>query len=313
MKNTRMLTEGALMLAIFVVMLLLSIFVPMAMLITQFFLILPFLLYSSKYPVKHAALLAIGAVLISFMAGSVFGLALGLIYSTTGLMMGYCIRTGKSKMMAFMSSGMVFLVNIVLIYAAAAMFFSMNFIDELATMFKESAEQYTQLMKSVGQTPDPKATEQINEFVGLLGTLAPSLLVGTSFISVILLMVINLPIVGRFGVKVPKFEPFRDFKLPKSILWYYLAALVLTIFLKPEEGTYWFMVLVNGANILQLLLVIQGLALLYFFSHMKKWPKAVPIIATVLIFILPMFLSIVRLLGIIDMGFDLRERLKHKS
>ena len=235
MKNTRMLREGALMLAIFTVLLLLSLFIPMAMLVTQFFLILPFLLYSAKYPVKNAVILVIGSVLISLMLGIVLA-PFAILFGTTGTVMGYCIRTGKSKIITYMASSMAFLVNIVLIFAAASTFFKLNFIDELVETARTSIDQYSNILIKLGQSPDPKLTEQMNEMISLMGTIAPTLLVGSAFITVILLMVVNFPIMKRLGYDVPRFQPFRSLKFPKSILWYYLIALVLSLSCKSRSG-----------------------------------------------------------------------------
>ncbi|MFD1706062.1 YybS family protein [Siminovitchia sediminis] len=312
MKNTRMLTEGALMLAVFTVLLLLTVYVPMAMLATQFFLILPFLLYSSKYPIKNSIVLIVGAIFMSMIIGTILSVPIAILYGTTGTMMGYCIRSGKSKVVAYIASSLVFLANVVLFYIVAAQLFSMNFLDELAKIFSASAEQYSGIMRSLGQTPDPNMEQQLQDMIGMMKTLAPSLLLGGAFVSVILFMVINFPIIKRFGVEVPAFPPFRTITFPKSILWYYLITLIVSLFIQMEEGTFLYMAIVNAAYILQILLFIQGLAFIYYYSHKKSWSKAIPITATVMTLLLPLFFSLVRLLGIIDIGFDLRKRLANK-
>lgn len=307
-----MLTEGALMLAIFTVLLLFSAYVPMAMLATQFFLILPFLFYSSKYPLKNSLVLLIGAMFMSMLAGTVLAIPFTILYGTTGIMMGYCIRTGKTKMVTYMASNLVFLGNVVLFYVLAAQLFGMNFFDKMIQIFLRSSDQYADMMRALGQTPDPNLQKQVQDMIGLMKTLAPSLLVSSAFLYVILFIVINFPIIKRFGIDVPKFPPFRTVKFPKSILWYYLITLMVSLFIKPAEGTFLHMTVVNAAYILQILMMIQGLAFIYYYSHVKKWSKAIPVTATVMTFLLPTFFSIIRLLGIIDLGFDLRQRLAKK-
>ncbi len=300
------------MLAIFTVLLLFSAYVPMAMLATQFFLILPFLFYSSKYPLKNSLVLLIGAMFMSMLAGTVLAIPFTILYGTTGIMMGYCIRTGKTKMVTYMASNLVFLGNVVLFYVLAAQLFGMNFFDKMIQIFLRSSDQYADMMRALGQTPDPNLQKQVQDMIGLMKTLAPSLLVSSAFLYVILFIVINFPIIKRFGIDVPKFPPFRTVKFPKSILWYYLITLMVSLFIKPAEGTFLHMTVVNAAYILQILMMIQGLAFIYYYSHVKKWSKAIPVTATVMTFLLPTFFSIIRLLGIIDLGFDLRQRLAKK-
>nr|WP_249316560.1 YybS family protein [Bacillus sp. FJAT-50079] len=308
-----MLTEGAMMLAIFTVLLWISIYVPVIMIIVQLILILPFLLYSSKYPLKSAILLLIGSIMISFLVGPwIATVPFTVLFGTTGMMAGYGVRTGKSKIIIYISSSIVFLFNLVLGFAIASKFFQIHFLDELTQMLRSSTSQYIEALEKLGQAPPANLQEQMNEMISMIGSMAPSLLIGTAFFTVWLILVINLPIVKRLGVDVPKFEPFRKLRFPKSVLWYYLIALILTLVMNPEEGTYLYMVLINGAFILQTLLVIQGLSFIFFFAYEKKWPMIVPIIAVVLTFIMPIFLSIVRMLGIIEIGFDLRQRMGNK-
>lgn len=311
MKDTRMLTEGALMLAVFAVLMFLSVYVPVIAFITSLFLILPFLLYSAKYPLKHAFLLLIGAIAVSAIINIMF-VPIAILYGTTGLVMGYCIRSGKSKLISYMASSMVFLGNIVLFYATAVILLEINLMDELIKSFRSSGENYAELMESLGQVPNEQVTQQIEEMIKLMKALAPSLLIGVSFLTVILLMVVNFPILKRVGVNVPQFSPFRTLKFPRSILWYYLITIIISLVADLEEGTYLYMVVMNATYILQMILFIQGLAFIFYYSYLKNWPKAIPIMATVMTFLWPIFFSIVKLLGIIDLGFDLRERLAKK-
>lgn len=312
MKNTQMLIEGALMLAIYIVMLLLMVFVPLTSIPLQLFCILPFLLYSSKYSVKYSILLIIGAVLISFIVGSVFASALAFLFGTLGLMMGYCIRKKESKQIIYISSSIVLLANIILIFVVAAVFFKLNFIDEFVTMYQTTIDQYMDTLSKFGQTPPKELQEQLTTMLNLIGLMTPSLLIGTSFITVIIIMLVNFPILKRLKVDVPSFQPFRLLQFSKSVLWLYLIVLILSLIVNTEENTYMHMALLNAGFILQTLLVIQGLAFIFYFCHIKKWTKAIPILAVVLTFFIPIVLSIVRVLGIIDLGFNLRQLLNKK-
>jgi uncharacterized protein YybS (DUF2232 family) len=60
-------------------------------------------------------------------------------------------------------------------------------------------------------------------------------------------------------------------------------------------------------------MLLQGLSFVAYFTHIKKFPKAFLIIAVILTFLLPFVLYIVRILGIIDLGFNLRKRLEEKK
>jgi len=313
MKNTYKLTEGAILLAIFAVMLLITLYVPVLSLVINFFLALPFLFFGAKHDLKSTAVFTLAGVLLSMILGSFLAIPLALAYGTTGAVMGYMIRKGKSRLAVFMAGSIVFLVNIVAQYAVSIVLFNINFIDELMDTFRLSVKQSIKMLEQFGQSPDEKMIKQFESMIDLMETLVPSMFVMASFLLVFVIQLASFPFLKRFGIDVPKWRPFRDLALPKSILWYYLLTMLAAMLMRPEEGTYWFWVIANLSFILQMLMVLQGLSFIFYITHAKGYPKALPIVITVLLFLLPFILYIVRILGIIDLGFDLRKRLVEKK
>jgi uncharacterized protein YybS (DUF2232 family) len=309
-KNTRRITEGAVLLAIFAVLLLITLYVPLLGVISNFFLVLPFIYFSWKNDWKSITVFLAAAMAITLILGNFLAIPLALTFGTTGIALGYLAQKNKSRAMILMVSSFVLLVNVLIQYGISIVLFDFNFVKEFSTMFKKSSETSFKILESVGQTNDvEKMKEQLDNFILMIETLLPSMLVLSAFILVFLIQAINFPVLKRFGLNLPRWNAFRELSLPKSILWYYLITAVLSLVLQPEQGSYMHTALLNLAYILQILLVVQGLAFIYFISHLKGWPKAIPVVLTILLFIVPLILYIIRILGIIDLGFDLRKRL----
>lgn len=312
MKNTYKLTQGAILLAIFAVLLLITLYVPILGSVLNLFLALPFLLFGAKYDWKSTAVFTIAAILLSMILGSIFAIPLALTYGISGAVMGVMIREEKSRISITAAGGAAFLINLVVVYAVSVALFNMNFIQETFEMMRASFEKSLEILKGLGQAPDENYIKQFREAFGMLETLVPSFFVMISFFAVFLIQLVSFPFLKRFGIETPKWKPFRELVLPKSVLWYYLFTMLALMIMRPEEGTYWFWALVNLSFILQALMVVQGISFIFYITYAKKYPKALPIIVVVLLFLLPYMLSIVRILGIIDLGFDLRKRLEEK-
>jgi uncharacterized protein YybS (DUF2232 family) len=314
MKNTYKLTEGAILLAIFSVLLLITIYIPVLGMAVNLFLSLPFLIFGAKNDWKSTAVFTLAAVFLAMILGSILAMPLALVYGTTGAVMGYMVREGKSRFAAYVAGSLVFLMSILAIYILAIIFFKMNFIDEFVETFKLSVDQSINMLEEFGQKPDEKVIKQFNTMVDMIEVLMPTMLVMASFTIVFILQLVSFPFLKRLGINVQTWRPFRELNLPKSILWYYLIAMIAALIIQPEKGTYWFWVLSNLTFILQMLMVLQGIAFVFYFTHFKGYSKAVPTIVIVLMFLLPtVVLYIVRILGIIDLGFDLRKRLGEKK
>jgi uncharacterized protein YybS (DUF2232 family) len=312
-KNTQRLTEGAVLLAIFAVLLLITLYVPFLGIISIFFLALPFIYFAWKNDFKGITVFLIASIMISLIVGSFLSIPMTLLFGTTGIALGFLVQKNKSRTTILLVASLVFLVNMLVQYGVAVAFFQFNFITEAATMLEKSLDSSFQVLDSFGRGDEvEKLKKQFDTMMMMFETLMPSMFVMSSFIFVYLLQLINFPLLKRFGLKVTHWKSFRELSLPKSILWYYLITAILSLILKPETGSYLYLALWNLAYILQILLVFQGLSFVYFICHLRGMPKAVPIIITVLGLIQPMILYIIRILGIIDLGFDLRKRLQKK-
>lgn len=313
MKKTRMLTEGALMLAVFTILLLIFNYIPFLSLLSAIFLLLPFLLYSAKYSLKYSFLLLIGGILVSGLVGTLLLIPVAIAYGTTGMVIGYCIQKKKSKSMMFIAASIMFLLNTIAQYVISIVFFKIDVLKDSIKMVRTSIEKSMNILNTVDKGSADQMMEMFNAVIDSVTTLLPSLLVITSFLVVWILISINLPIAKRFQIEVPKWNSFRDLQLPKSVLWYYLITIILTIILKPTQGSFENTALVNLNFILQLLMLLQGFSFLYFYSYEKKWSKAVPVLIIIFSFLLFPLQYIIRILGIMDLGFNLRQMINRKS
>ncbi|MFE8704093.1 YybS family protein [Cytobacillus sp. FJAT-54145] len=312
MKNVHKLTEGALFLAIFAVLLLITLYLPVLGIVVNLFLALPFILFAAKNDRKSSLVFLVASILISLIVGTFLAIPLALAYGLTGIVMGDFIREKKSRVAVFISGSLVFLVSLVIQYAVAVALFEMDFIKESILVFKESVSMSVEMLNNLGQTPNETLVEQLEASVEMMESLIPSLFVMASFLIVFLIQLVSFPIIKRFGVDIAGWKPFRELQLPKSLLWYYLITLVASLMINPGEGSFFFLAIVNLSFVLQFFMIAQGLAFVYYISYIKSFPKAIPIIITVLMFFIPIVLYIVRILGIIDLGFDLRKRIGEK-
>ncbi|MGG7621792.1 YybS family protein [Bacillus coreaensis] len=312
MNNVRQLTTGALLLAIYAALLLLTTYMPLLGMVTNLFLGLPFILFAYKNDRKSMLVFFVASILLSLIVGTVFAIPVAITFGLTGLVMGDFIREKKSREAIYFGGSIAFLLTVVLTYAISVAFFQIDFIDETIAATKASIESSLSIMDSLGQTPNEKQMEELLAGIDAGRYLKPTLFVMAAFLAVFFIQLVSFPIAKRFQVEISTWKPFRYLQLPKSILWIYLFSIIASMIFNPEEGSFAFMAIVNIAFLLQWLMVLQGLAFIYYFSHVKKFPRAVPIMFTIGVLLFPQLLYIVRILGIIDLGFDLRKRFKNQ-
>lgn len=308
-KQTSKLAHGAMMIALFTVLLALAFYVPLIGSIASLFVALPILWYSAKYDLKASILVGVAGCVLSLLIGGLLALPFALLFIALGIVMGYGIQQKKSKEMIFLSSSVAVLITSAIQYIMSIKLFEIDFIQDSLKLVKESYTESLQMTKEMtGQ--EIFTTEQLHTIFETIELTIPANVTIAVFLITFIVMATNLPILKRLGIEVPKFAPFRDMRLPKSILWYYLIILIINFAMQPEVGSTLHMVTLNVSMILWILLALQGVAFVHFFMNAKKLPKALAWIATILA--IP-FYSLFVLLGIVDLGFNIRSFVEPKQ
>lgn len=299
--NARKITYGAMMIAIFAVILAVTAYVPLLGAVTIFFIPLPIILYRLRYDRAASVLVTITGILLSLLGGiTLFPLAV--LFGLLGLVIGDTIKLEKTKLYTFMASGLTILVLTILTYVATVALMGINVIEEMMDALQDSQERMIVFMESFGEIPKD-FKEQMQASVDLMLATIPSMFIIGSFGLGLIIVVLNLIVAKRLGHKVPKFPPLRLMKLPLLTVWVYLLILLLPLFTTVEEGTTFYLMVVNATVILRLLFVVQGISFIHHYMHEMKLPKWVTVISTILaIFLAPITI----LIGIIDTGMNIR-------
>lgn len=295
-------TYGAMMIAMFAILLNMTVYIPLVGWLTLFIIPLPIVLYRLRYDRAESLLVLVGSVLLSMLIGGIIIFPIALIFAPIGFVMGDTMKQEKSKLYTFMASGLTILLTLMLIYVATVLLFAINVIDEMMKALRDSQEQMTAFMVRFGEVPE-NFEKQLEEMMMFYEVTIPSTFIIGSFGFAFIVVIINAAIARRLGHKPPKFAPFKDMKLPTATVWSYLVILLLPIMTTIEEGTTLYLTYVNASTILKLLLIVQGVSLIHYYMYEMKMPKWGTIISTIFAIILS---PVTILLGILDSGMNLR-------
>ncbi|MBO9131350.1 YybS family protein [Bacillus sp. 165] len=308
MKNTRMITEGAVLLAIFSLLLLITLYIPFIGTILMFALPLPFILYTMRFGSKYALLLLLAACVITMLISSIFTIALSLTFGLSGIVIGTFYQQGRKKWETLLAGTVIYIVSIVIFYSITVKFLESNLIVNLQDMLLGAISQTEQIAKSTGMDINQENLQKLKGSVKIIPYIIPTLLVITAFMYALFTDLMAVPVLKRLNYKVQPWAPFRLFQLPKNILWYYIIVLICVMFIQVEKGSYLYLVLLNLSYIFSTLMTVQGFAFISFFAHKKGYGKAIPLFLFVFGLFIPNLFYIISFLGIIDLGFSLRQK-----
>ncbi|MFP7272848.1 YybS family protein [Bacillus safensis] len=312
MKQTKALVEGAIMMSIFAVMMLFYLYVPLLSIIFFLAAPIPIILYTIRHGLKKGIAAGAIGIVISFLIGSMAGLMSAPILIAVGLGMGV-FYSKRQPGNAIITGALIYLFSILISFVISVQLFQIDIMN----IAKESIEQMMPMVESVlkqSGASEKDIAKQLKQFKEMQDTALSALPVAL-LILVTLMAFVNhwfvQPLLKRFVKDMPSLKKFKDMRLPKSMVWYYLLTLLLML-IQTEKGSFLWLVQTSAFQILFILVLIQGFSFLFYYCHEKNISKAVPIFAVVLTVFFPPIGVIVRIIGIADIGFDLREKVKNK-
>jgi len=306
--QTRALTQGAIMLALFLVLFAIAMYIPLMMVPAFLVAPLPIAWYSANFERKQAILVGVLGVFSGFLMGGLLGPFLALILVAAGIIIGDGIREKKSKLYVFLATGVSVLVTFALLFVIMTKLFEVNFITQGLDMMKEA---YTESAEMVAkQTGTEIPMEGLLQTFDYMEMMIPSSITLSVFLFSFLMVSIAYKLFNRLGMDVQKFGKFSSLRMPKAILWYYLIVLTVNLFVQPEQGSNLEMIMLNFSVVLWVLLTIQGVSFLFYVIETFNHPNLLKVLAVFISF--PMY-SLVLLIGIIDLGFNIREFVDGKS
>ncbi len=309
MKNTKFITEGAALLAIYAMLLLISMYVPILGAVVTFALPLPFILLTIRYKLSSAFVIFTAALFITVIVSQPMNLVKTTMFGLIGIVLGYMYKKQKKPVEILMAGTLAYLIGLMLIYVASIKFFNIDLMKQMQNMFNESMTQSEKIVTAAGMPISKEQKELFAQFNDVLQTLFPSLLVMVSVCFSWITVMISSSVLRKIKHGVIPWPKFKDIQLPKSIVWYYVIFILLSTFIKVEPTSYLHMVFSNLYVIFALLLVLQGLTFIAFLAHSKGFTKGVPIISFIACMFIPMLFPLVTILGIIDLGISLRSKI----
>lgn len=309
MKQSNAITQGALYIAIYIVLLIATIFIPFLAIVSVFLLPIPFVIYTYKFGIKHSLIMFIATIFVSMIVLSVFTLPVTVLSGLGGMAIGWALNERKETYETWARGTIGFSLGLGFVYVLLQFVFKVNWSEEIKLLLDDTLQNTVKIFSQMGQELSEEAIQQLREQLESFLYLIPTLIVIAGIVITFITLFFSYKIINRLDRQSFKFPEFRNFNLPSSIIWYYLIGIILLwIFNDPSETMY--LAAVNIQGLTGFLLLLQGISFLFYFTHYKNWSKAIPISLIILLVLFPVLLLYpIRILGIIDLGLQLRNRL----
>ncbi|SHF97110.1 YybS family protein [Ornithinibacillus halophilus] len=310
MNQSKKLTDGALLVAIYMVILLLALLIPFIFPVFVFLLPVPFIIYAAKYDWKPALIMFLAVTILSVLIASILFLPTSFVMGIGGIMIGAAIKRKLTAYETWARGTVGFVFGLVIAFLIMLVVFDINITEQYSTVVQDSMQMSQGLLEQFGAPEDVEEQLVIMEEQFLmLPNLLPVGFVISGLLMALVSQWLSYKLLNRIEQRKLRFPKFHELRFPVSIIWIYFLALIVSLFITDKDSTM-FMGIQNILMLAGFFMTIQGFSLLYYYFYVKNKSKAVPIIITIFALVFaPLLLPLMRILGIIDIGFGLRDRL----
>lgn len=292
--------DGLVTIALFFVITL-TLFTPLSLL-TVWFLPLPFLLYAAKHGWLSALLPAgIGALSLWAVSGHPLNVGWVMAVAVTGITMGELYRRSQTTGTDVVLGGLtaVWVGSLLLLVIAS---FSFNMMDRLDALLAQEWEQNKEMLRAYGMEDSlpelPPVAAVIPGMIFLLAVPIP-----------LLNLVVGRRWLRRRGFPGKYLPPFGEWRLPRPFFYFYFVSLLLLILFGLGENAN-LMLLGNAAAVLFTLFIVQGLAFITWLLERSGKSKGWLVLVVFLTLLIPVAGMVVHLIGIVDCGTRIRNRIR---
>lgn len=313
--NTKAVIEAGLISALIVVIMLINVYVPIFSIFGMFILPVPVtvLYIRHNYKVTLGAVL-VSAILIAMLYDPISALTSSVLFGTTGMTLGYCVKHDKKFSTTILFLAIASALSVIINFIVFSSFVNKEGIAGLVNqnlkMLNESLNMSKDLYSKMG-VPSEQFAQLEKSFsiftADFILKLIPGILVIMSFISAYFNYVITKSILKKLRYDIEEVKPFNEIYINTRIGTIAVLILIIGILLNKNKIAIGGYITNSSEIILQLIFVLDGLALVCYYLK-NKFNMSKMFIVLILIFTATSQISIVYMyLGFIDMIIDFRK------
>jgi uncharacterized protein YybS (DUF2232 family) len=276
----------------------------------------PFMVLSLRQGTKRAlGGLILGTALVTLLFGAMMSIVYSLSFGVLGLLFAELARRRKSGAEYLISAVAISALSKVLLMAAFVAATGVN----PFTVTPESMQPFVSgvaetLAKSGISVSNEAIQSRLELAVANTALMMPSIIVLFSALDSVVAYGISLYASRKMGgFKLPKTPPFALWRFPKNIFWALLASLIVDLIAKAAPDQRLIKIIsVNLMEVLRWVFVVEGLAVCWYYMTAKGIKKPLKIVVSFFgVFFSPVS-YILSLVGIFDIWYDLRSRMRRK-
>lgn len=306
--TTRQLVESALLTAITVILELIGYYIPVFFFVGLLVAPIPLILIQVRNGIKYSLLsLVIVFIAIAVTINPIGAVSSAILLGFISLSLGYCVKNKKSSTTSIFATSLGVFFTLAINLKLSNLIFGQDVIALFIDQMSKSVEIVANMYKNMGLPQDQIdiLLKTIPSVESLKLLLPYGIITGSAVIGFVIYSVSAI-ILRKFGYNLEKIKPFSKWYLPMELMVVMLIIILVTFGINSIDETNGQMYVVNIMQIFNLIVTINGLALIAFFLKKKGVNKLLSFIIFYFLISSPLG-RVLYFLGLIDYVLDYRK------
>lgn len=311
MRQTRLrpMVEGGILSAIAIIFALISAYLPVVGPFVNLMWPVPIILLGVRHGYKWSIMATVVAgATIAMLMHPLHALGVVVGFGLIGIALGYAFRMKFSASKTMLWGTIASLISKAALLAISSIVTGINPLNMQGDLMAKAVEQAVEIYRGfgMGEQELSKMRESMQAMIDLMKVILPAGFLMASVVDTLINFLIAKTILKKLGHHTSSFPPFKHWCLPIYIVYFFALALVMIYWGNSREILLLSQVGMNLQVITSMLILVQGLALFYFFADKYSLSRMMRGLILFLVLTNGLFAQILILAGAVDLVLDYR-------
>ena len=312
MTNTRVrpMVEGGILSAVAILFALISVYVPIIGAFVNLIWPVPIILLGVRHGYKWSLMAtAVAGILIALLIHPLHAISVAIGFGLTGIALGHCFRRGYTPVTSVLLGSVASLISKIIVLSITAVVLGINPLADQSAAMAKAVEQAINVYRGFGMKEADLAqmAESMRGMLDLMKMILPAGFVLASVVDTYLNFIVARLVLRKLGHQIPAFPAFRVWSLSPIVLYAFIVSVIMLYWGKSREISLLADAGINLQVATSMMLMIQGMSMLFFYSDKYQVPKFIRWIIVVMAFSNGFIMQMAVFAGAFDIAIDFRK------
>lgn len=308
--SVKPMVEAGIMSSVSIIFALISAYVPLLGVLVNLFWPVPIILLGVRHGLKWSIMSTIVAgVLIAVLVQPLHALTTVVGLGLIGIVLGYTFRRKMNPAITIFWGAVASLISKVAILGLGMVTLGVNPLASMPEVMEKAIVQALDIYRGLGAPEQvlEQMRNQLQPMVTIMPIVIPASLLLAAVADTFLNFLIAKAVLKKLGNPVAGFPPFKDWVLPRWILYFYALAILMISYGDKEQIELLYKAGMNLQILSTTMLLLQGLSVFYFLADKYNLSRPQRGIILMMIFVIPAFSFVTVFAGAFELVLDYRK------